>query len=97
MLHLATLGECGAIFNLDGHAQIKKCSHVSGVLHASVVSLAWPLHKRMTRTFVWLKKEAAAAASGFFPRLGFAVTKNHLGYLHIVRWAPLASKVFHHK
>ena len=26
----------------------------------------------MTRTFVWLKKEAAAAASGFFPRLGFA-------------------------
>ena len=22
---------CGGIFNLDGHAQIKKCSHVSGV------------------------------------------------------------------
>ena len=50
-----------------------------------------------TLPFGWLKKEAAAAASGFFPRLGFAVTKNHLGYLHIVRWAPLASKVFHHK
>ena len=74
MLLCRNIGECGGIFNLDGHAQIKKCSHVSGVLHASVVSLAWPLHKRMTRTFVWLKKEAAAAASGFFPRLGFAVS-----------------------
>ena len=26
-----------------------------------------------TLPFGWLKKEAAAAASGFFPRLGFAV------------------------
>ena len=31
MLLCRNIGECGGIFNLDGHAQIKKCSHVSGV------------------------------------------------------------------
>ena len=57
---------------MDGHAQIKKCPHVSGVSHASVVSLAWPLHKRMTRTFVWLKKRRPLAALGFSPGWGLA-------------------------
>ena len=64
---------CGGILNLDGHAQIKKCPKVTGFFHASVVLLAWPLHKRMTRTFGWLKKEAAAAASGFSPVWGSQV------------------------
>ena len=45
MLLCRNIGECGGIFNLDGHAQIKKCPNTSGFFHASVVSLAWPLHK----------------------------------------------------
>ena len=70
MLLCRNIGECGGIFNLDGHAQIKKCPHVPGVLHASVVSLAWPLHKRMTRTFCMAQEIGGPLLPWVFPPLG---------------------------
>ena len=65
---------CGGIFNLDGHAQIKKCPHVLRGFYM-LQSSHWhgPCTSDDTLPFGWLKKEAALfAAFGFFPRLGIA-------------------------
>ena len=69
----SSIGECGGIFNLDGHAQIKKCPKVTGFF-SCFSRLTGMAPAQANDTHLWMAQERGSRCCfRFFTRLGFAL------------------------